>query len=162
MSILRRMKVKNPMLLRTCKAVHCRKHESHYRGRGSARRHRSWYALSQSDSLSYHLTEMCEAASLRVISSRRVEIPMGNYCDSFTGIDGTSLSKFKAVSIKSNVQVFNTVSIAMMNGGLELANGAVISNEEERRVLMEDVASFISEGGSTGFFECVVEWPFES
>jgi len=113
--------------------------------------------------LSYHLPEMCETASLRVISSRRVEIPMGNYCDSFPGIDGTSLSKFKAVSIKNNVQVFNTVSIAMMkNGGLELANGAVISNEEERRVLMEDVARFVSEGGLTVFFECVVKRPFES
>jgi hypothetical protein len=88
---------------------------------------------------------------------------MGNYCDSFIGIDGTSLSKFKAVSIKNNVQVFNTMSIAMMkNGGLELANGAVISNEEERRVLMEDVARFVSEGGSTVFFECVIERPFES
>jgi hypothetical protein len=87
---------------------------------------------------------MCEAASLRVISSRRVQVPMGNYCDSFTGIDGTSLSKFKAVSIKNNVQVFNTMSIAMMKyGGLELANGAVISNEEERRLLMEDEKGFV-------------------
>ena len=105
---------------------------------------------------------MCEAASLRVFSSRRVEIPMGNYCGSFTGIDGTSLSKFKTVSIENNVQLFNTISIAMMkHGGLELANGAVISNEE-RRVLMEDVARFISEGDSSGLFECVVERPFES
>ncbi len=88
---------------------------------------------------------------------------MGSYCDSFTGIDGTSLSKFKAVSVKNNVQVLNTMSVAMMkNGGLELANGTVISNEEERRVLMEDVARFVSEGGSTFFFECVLERPFES
>lgn len=119
--------------------------------------------FSKSDSLSYHLPGMCEVASLRVISSRRVEIPVGSYCDSFTGIDGTSLSKFKAFSIMNNVQFMNMVSIAMMkNGGLELANGAVISNEEERQVLMEDVARFVSEGGSTFLFECVVERPFET
>ena len=88
---------------------------------------------------------------------------MGSYCDSFTGIDGTSLSEFKAVSIKNNVQVLDTMSIAMMkSGGLELANGTVISSEEERQVLMEDVARFVSDGGSTFFFECVLERPFES
>jgi hypothetical protein len=87
---------------------------------------------------------------------------MGNYWDSFTGIDSTSLSKFKAVSINNTVQVFNTMSIDMMkHGGLELANGAVISNEEERRLLMEDVARFVSEGGSSVLFECVVERPLE-
>ena len=106
---------------------------------------------------------MCEAASLRVISSRRVKIPTGNYCDSFTGIDGTSLSKFKAISINNKVQVLNMISMAMVkSGGLELANGAVISNEEERRVFMEDVARFISEGSSSFFFECVVERPILS
>ena len=106
---------------------------------------------------------MCEAASLRVISSRRVEYPIGNYCDSFTGIDGTSLSKFKSVSIKNCVQLCDMISIAMMrNGSFELANGAVISNEEGRRVLMEDVARFVSEGASSFFFECVVERPFQS
>jgi len=112
--------------------------------------------------LSYRLPEMCEAASLRVISSRRVEYPTGNYCDFFTGMDGTSLSKFKAVSTKNLVQILNTVSIAMMkNGGLELANGAIISNEEERRVLMEDMARFVGEGCSGFMFECVIERPFE-
>jgi hypothetical protein len=106
---------------------------------------------------------MCQAASLRVISSRRVEIPVGTSCDSFTGIDGTPLSKFKAVSINNNIQIFNTMSIAMMkNGGLELASGAVVSNEEQRQVLMEDVTRFVSQGGSTFLFECVIERPFES
>ena len=106
---------------------------------------------------------MCKAASLRVISSRRVEIPTGNYCDSFTGIDGTSLSKFKAVSTKNNVQVLNMISLAMVkNGGIELANGAVISNEEERQALMEDMTRFVSEGASIFFFECVIERPFQS
>ena len=88
---------------------------------------------------------------------------MGNYCDSFTGIDGTSLSKFKAVTIKNNAQVLNMISIAMMkSGSLELANGAVISNEEERQVLMEDMTRLISDGASTFFFECVIERPFQS
>ena len=105
---------------------------------------------------------MCEAASFRVISSRRVETPVGNYCDSFTGIDGTSLSKFKEASIKNNVQVLNTISTAMMkSGGLELANGAVISSEEERQVLMEDVTRFVSDGCSVFYFECVVERPLK-
>ena len=116
-----------------------------------------------SDSLSYRLPKMCKATSLRVISSRRVEIPTGNYCDSFTGIDGTSLSKFKAISIKNNVQVLNMISLAMVkNGGIELANGAVISDEKERQVLMEDMTRFLSEGASTFFFECVIQRPFQS
>jgi hypothetical protein len=71
--------------------------------------------------------------------------------------------EIQEVSVQNNVQVFNTVSITMMkDGGLELANGAIVSNGEERRVLMENVARFISEGGSTVFLECVVERPFES
>ena len=106
---------------------------------------------------------MCEAASLRIISSRRVRIPIGGYCDSSTGRDGTSLSKFKAVSIKNLVQLLNTMSIAMMqNGGFELADRVVISSEEERRVLMQDVACFISEGCSMFFVECVVKQPLET
>ena len=105
---------------------------------------------------------MCEAASLRVISSRRVEVPIGGYCDSFTGIDGTSLSKFKAISTNNIVHYLNSLSMAMMkNGSLELANGAVISNEEERQVLMEDVARFISERCSAFLFEFVFERPSE-
>ncbi len=78
---------------------------------------------------------------------------------------GVSRSLWEVTAILSQeyVQVLNTMSVAMMkNGGLELANGTVISNEEERRVLMEDVARFVSEGGSTFFFECVLERPFES
>ena len=88
---------------------------------------------------------------------------MGNYCDSFTGIDGTSLSKFKEVTIKNNVQVLNMISLAMVkNGGIELANGAVISNEEERQVLMEDMTRLLSQGASIFFFECVIERPSQS
>ena len=49
----------------------------------------------------------------------------------------------------------------MKNGSLELANGAVISNEEERRVLMKDVARFSNEGCSAFLFEFVVERPSE-
>ena len=37
----------------------------------------------------------------------------------------------------------------------------VIPHEEERRVLMEDKARFVSEGISSFFFECVVERPFQ-
>ena len=106
---------------------------------------------------------MIEAASLRVLSSRRVEIPFGNYCDSYTGADGTSLSKHKAVSISNQVQLLNMLSKDMVkNGGIELANGTVISSEEERRMLMGDVARLVSEGGSTILSEWVVERPFES
>jgi len=50
----------------------------------------------------------------------------------------------------------------MKYGGLELANGAVISNEEEWWVLMEDVARSVSKGGSLVLFECVVERPLIS
>ena len=106
---------------------------------------------------------MIEAASLRVLSSRRVEVPFGNYCDFYTGTDDTSLSKYKAVSIENRVQLLNMVSKDMLkNGGIELANGTVISSEEERQILMEDVARFVNEGGSMFVSEWVVERPFES
>jgi hypothetical protein len=105
---------------------------------------------------------MIEAASLRVVSSRRVEVPFGNYCDSYTGIDGTSLSKYKAISAENMVQLLNMMSMDMMkNGGLELANGTVISSEEERQMLMGDLARFVNKGGWNFFSEWVVERPFD-
>jgi hypothetical protein len=104
---------------------------------------------------------MIEAASLRVVSSRRVEVPVGNYCDSYTGIDGTSFSKHKAVSVKIMVQLLNIISKDMMkNGGLELANGTVIASEEERQMLIGDLARFINNGVLRFFSEWVVERPF--
>ena len=105
---------------------------------------------------------MIETASLRVLSSRQVEIPFGKHCDSRTGIDGTSLSKHKAFSVENFVQLLNMISKSMMkNGGIELANGTVISSEEERQVLMGDVARFVNEGGSMFVSEWVIERPFE-
>jgi hypothetical protein len=105
---------------------------------------------------------MIEAASLRVLSSRRVEVPFGNRCDSYTGRDGTTLSKYKAVSIENYVQLLNMISKDMTkNGGLELANGTVISSEEERQLLMGEVTRFVNEGGSAFVSEWVVERPFE-
>jgi hypothetical protein len=104
---------------------------------------------------------MIEAASLRVVSSRRVKVPYGNYCDSYTGIDGTSLSKYKAVSFENMVQILNMISKDMMkNGGVELADGTVISSEEERQMLMGDLARFVNKGVSKVFSEWVVERPF--
>jgi hypothetical protein len=104
---------------------------------------------------------MVETASLRVVSSRRVDVPFGNYCDSYTGIDGTSLSKHKAVSIENCIRLINMISKFMMNdGGLELANGTIISSEEERQVLMGEVARFVNEGGSTFVSEWIIERPF--
>jgi hypothetical protein len=42
----------------------------------------------------------------------------------------------------------------MKNRGLELFNGTVVSSEEERQILMEDVARFLSEGGLIFVSEC--------
>jgi hypothetical protein len=105
---------------------------------------------------------MIEAAPLRVISSRRVEVPFGNHCDSYSGIDGTSLSKYKAVSVENLVQgLVSMISKDMMkNGGIELANGTVISSEEEQQMLPADVTRFVNEGGSTFISEWVIELPF--
>ena len=106
--------------------------------------------------------QMVETASLRVVSSQRVEIPFGKYCDSRTGIDGSSLSKYKAVSVENYVQLLNMISKFMMkNGGIELANGIVISNEVERQVLMGELARFVNEGGSIFISEWVIERPIE-
>ena len=102
-----------------CRIIHARhidycKRESHFCGWGTPKRLLGWVrnptselreSLSASDRLSYHFFQMIEAASLRVLSFQRVEIPFGNYCDFYTGIDGTSLSKYKAVSIENYVQI---------------------------------------------------------
>ena len=110
--------------------------------------------------LSQPFLQMVETASLRVVSSRRVEVPFGNYCDFFTGIDGTTLSKHKAVSIENCIRLLNMISKFMMNNGeLELANGTVISSEEERQALMGEIARFIHEGGSTFVSEWIMERP---
>ena len=112
--------------------------------------------------LSEPFLQMVETASLRVVSSRRVEIPFGKYCDSCIGIDDSSLSKYKAVSVENYVQLLNMISKFMMkNGGIELANGIVISNEVERQVLMGELARFINEGGHMFISEWVIERPFE-
>jgi hypothetical protein len=104
---------------------------------------------------------MFGVASLRVLSSRRVEIPIGSHCDFYTGTDGTSLSKYKAVSVKNFVQLLDMMSKGMMkDGGIELANGTIISSENERQALMEDIMHFVSEGGSMIISEWVVERPF--
>jgi hypothetical protein len=116
-----------------------------------------------SDRLSYDFLKMFGVASLRVLSSRRVEIPIGNYCDLYTGIDGTSraLSQYKAISVKNFVQLLDMMSKSMIkDGGLELANGTIISSENERQALMEDIAHFVSEGVSGIISEWVVKQPF--
>jgi len=111
--------------------------------------------------LSQPFLQILETASLRVVSSRRVEVPFGNNCDFYTGIDGTSLSKLKAVTIENCTRLINMISKFMVNnGGLELANGTIILSEEERQVLMGEVARFISEGGSTFVSEWIIERPF--
>jgi len=64
---------------------------------------------------------MFEDASLQVLSSRRVPIPFGNYCDSYKAADGTSLSEYEAFGIKSAVQILNTMLVVTMkNGGFEI------------------------------------------
>jgi hypothetical protein len=83
---------------------------------------------------------MFGAASLHALSSRRAEIPIGNYCDFYTGMDGASLSQYKSISVKNFVQLLDMMSESMVkDGGLELANGTMISSENERQVLMEVV-----------------------
>jgi len=104
---------------------------------------------------------MFGAASLHVISSQRTDVPIGTYCDFYTGTDGTSLSRYKAISTENIVQLLDMMSKGMMkDGGLELANGTIISSENERQALMEDIMHFVSEGGSLIFSEWVVERPF--
>jgi hypothetical protein len=113
--------------------------------------------------LSYHLEEMFEATSLQVLSSRRVLVPFGNYCDFYKGADGTSLSEYKTFSTENFFQILNMTSISLMkDGALELDNGIRISSEEERRVLMEEVLRFMKEGGSLFVSEWVVQRPFDS
>ncbi|KAI0294909.1 hypothetical protein B0F90DRAFT_1745136 [Multifurca ochricompacta] len=64
--------------------------------------------------LSYHLPKMIEEASLQILA----------YCDSYTGINGSSLSDYKDFSIENARQVLNTVALIIVKeGALELAYG---------------------------------------
>ena len=76
-------------------------------------------------------------------------------------MDGTSLSKYKDISVMNFVKLLDMMSKDMMkDGGLELANGIIISSENERRAFMEDIMHFVCEGGSGITSEWVVERPF--
>jgi len=106
---------------------------------------------------------MFEDASLQVLSSRRVPIPFGNYCDSYKAADGTSLSEYEAFGIKSAVQILNTMLVVTMkNGGFEIGDGNHISSKEERQGLMKDIVHFAKEGFLTFISEWVVQRPSES
>lgn len=173
MSVLRHPKVKNPMSLHACKARRLLRAQIAFSQVGHCNEvswlgaHSYYFSAGKRHSpsnrvLSEPFLQMVETASLRVVSSRRVEIPFGKYCDSCIGIDGSSLSKYKAVSVENYVQLLNMISKFMMkNGGIELANGIVISNEVERQVLMGELARFINEGGHMFISEWVIERPFE-
>jgi hypothetical protein len=76
-------------------------------------------------------------------------------------MDGTSLSKYKDISVMNFVKLLDMMSKDMMkDGGLELANGIIISSENERQALVEDIIHFVSKGGSGITSEWVVERPF--
>jgi len=90
-----------------------------------------------------------------VLSSQRAYAPFGNYCDSYKGKNGTSLSEYKAFNISTYVEASNKITRAATRGGvLELADGARIETEEGRLALMEEVTRSVIDGG----FMIVSDW----
>ncbi|KAH8991728.1 S-adenosyl-L-methionine-dependent methyltransferase [Lactarius akahatsu] len=97
--------------------------------------------------LSYHMQKMLQDASLPVLSSLRVLVPHGNYCMSHKGLHGSPLSEYTAFSLQSFSQVINVLSLALMEAGcLELGDGTLIADEEERLALVKELQDF-AEGG---------------
>ena len=90
---------------------------------------------------------MLQDASLQVFSSTRALVPHGEYCASYKGLKGTSLSEFTVSSSQSISQILNVMTSAMMKAGcLELGDGTRIVDEEERKALMKELRDFV-EGG---------------
>ncbi|KAH9034625.1 S-adenosyl-L-methionine-dependent methyltransferase, partial [Lactarius pseudohatsudake] len=114
-------------------------------------------------SLSYHFRKMLQDASLQVLSSTRALAPHGEYCSSYKGLNGTSLSEFTAYSFQSFSQVLNVVTSAMMKAGcLELGDGTRIADEEERKALMKELRHFVERGILLPLSEWVVVRPLGS
>ena len=110
--------------------------------------------------LSYHFAKMFEEASLRVVSFQRISIPFGNSCDVQKGLNGTSLSDYKADTIDSLTRLLDMSSLSVMKGGgLELADGMRITSEDGRQALMEEFTRLVVEGVSKTCSEWVVVRP---
>jgi hypothetical protein len=106
---------------------------------------------------------MVEEASLQVISVQDPLVPFGNYCDIQKGLNGASLSDFKAHTVENFFKILDATSRTMMKGGgLELADGIRITNEEGRQVLMEEITRSLGEGGWMVVSDWVAMRPIES
>lgn len=98
---------------------------------------------------------MLKEASFQVISSQRVSVPFGNYCDSLKSRNELPLSRYRAYTISNYVQTLNTISLAETKAGvLELADGTRIVDEEGRLALMEEIIWSVMVGG----FMIVSDW----
>jgi hypothetical protein len=98
--------------------------------------------------LSYHLPRMLKEASFQVVSSQRVSVPFGNYCDSLKSRSGMPLSKYRAYTVSNYMQTLNTISLAATKAGvLALADGTRIIDEEGRLALMEETIWSVMMGG---------------
>ena len=98
---------------------------------------------------------MLKEASFQVLSSQRVLVPFGNYCDFLKSRNGMSLSKYRDFNVANYVQTLNTISLAATKSGvLELADGTCIVDEEGRLALMEEIVWSVMVGG----FMIVSDW----
>ena len=89
--------------------------------------------------------------------------PHGEYCASYKGLKGTSLSEFTASSSQSISQILNVMTSAMMKAGcLELGDGTRIVDEEERKALMKELRDFVEGGIFLPLSEWVVVRPLGS
>jgi hypothetical protein len=105
---------------------------------------------------------MLKEASFVVLSSQRASAPFGNYCDSYKGKNGTSLSEYKAFNISTYVEASNKITREATGGVLELADGTRIETEEGRLALMEEVARSVTEGGFMVVSDWIAMRPLES
>jgi hypothetical protein len=92
---------------------------------------------------------MLEESSFKVLSSQRVSVPFGNFCDSVKSRNGAPLSKYKAFILSNYLQVSDIITLAGMRGegGLDLVDGTHIATEEGRLALMDGLRRSVMEGG---------------
>jgi hypothetical protein len=92
---------------------------------------------------------MLEESSFIVLSSQRVSVPFGNFCDSVKSRNGAPLSKYKALTLSNYLQISGMIMLAGMRGGgvLDLVDGTHIATEGGRLALMDELGRSLIEGG---------------
>ncbi|VDB89423.1 unnamed protein product [Peniophora sp. CBMAI 1063] len=110
--------------------------------------------------LSYRFPEFLEHAGLRIARRKRVLMPTGDLCDSYTTARGASMASLKATSIDNIDMALDGLSKALLDKGmLEAPVGTKIESEQKRLEMMKEVHERVAEGLLVVQMEVVAQRP---